>query len=162
MEGPVSLCLKFSCTSSTQESEKYSCAMAKPWLKEIDVRKRQAQKIAWRQRTDESWSRYKSVKNQVNEAIKLAKYSYFNTYFEANYGNIKNSWKGITLFMAKTPQSTRINALKIGDVSYTSPQEISDVLNSHFPNVGPALASEIPPSKTDFSDYVHPYHIRLL
>ena len=58
--------------------------------------------------------------------------------------------------MAKTPQSTRINALKIGDVSYTSPREISDVLNNHFSNVGPALASEIPLSNTDFSDYVHP------
>ena len=34
--------------------------------------------------------------------------------------------------LAKTPQSTRINALKIGDVSYTSPREISDVVNNHF------------------------------
>ena len=40
-------------------------------------------------------------------------------------------------------------------VSYNSPREISDVLNNHFSNVGPALASEIPASNTDFSDYVH-------
>ena len=63
--------------------------------------------------------------------------------------------EGINLIMAKTPQSTRINALKIGDVSYTSPREISDVLNNHFSNLGPALASEIPPSNPDFSDHVH-------
>ena len=88
--------------------EKYSCAMAKLWLKENDVRKRQAQKIACRLRTDESWSRYKSIKNQANEVIKLAKSSYY-----------KNSWKGRNLIMAKTPQLTRIDALKIGDVSKT-------------------------------------------
>ena len=113
-------------------------------------------KIACRLRTDESWSRYKSVKNQVNEAIKRAKASYYNTYFEANCGNIKNSWKGINLIMAKTTQPTRINALKTGDVSYTSPQEISDVLNNHFSRVGPSLASQIPPSNSDFSKYILP------
>lgn len=36
------------------------------------------------------------------------------------------------------------------------PREISDILNSNFSNVGPSLASEIPPSNTAFSDYIHP------
>ena len=58
--------------------------------------------------------------------------------------------------MAKTPQLSGINALKIGDVSYTPPPEISEVLNKHFSNVGPSLASKIPPSNIDFSDYVDP------
>ena len=63
--------------------------------------------------------------------------------------------------MAKTPQLTKINALKIGDVSYSSPREISDVLNNHFSNVGPSLASEIPPVSIDFSDYINPVSICL-
>ena len=57
--------------------------------------------------------------------------------------------------MAKTKATTRINALKIGNVFYTSPQEISDVLNNRFSNVGPSLASEIPPSNITFSDYAN-------
>ena len=70
-------------------------------------------------------------------------------------------WKGINLIMAKTQETTEINALKIGNVSYTSPREISDVLNNHFSNVGPSLASKIPPSNTAFSDYIL-YHVPLL
>ena len=69
-----------------------------PWLnsglKKMIVERDKLKKIAFRLRTDESWSRYKSVKNQVNEAIKLAKSSYYNEYFAANCGSIKNSWKG--------------------------------------------------------------------
>ena len=131
-----------------------------PWLspdlKRVMFERDRLKKVACRLKTEESWSRFKSVRNQVNEAIKLAKSSYYNTYFAANQGNIKNSWKGINLIMAKTQEKIRVNALKIGNVSYTSPQEISDVLNNHFSNVGPSLASEIPLSDIDFSDYIHP------
>jgi len=127
-----------------------------PGLKKSMFERDKLKKIACRLKTNESWSSYKSAKNQVNEAIKLAKSSYYNAYFAANCGNIKNSWKGINLIMAKTPQLTKINALKIGDVSYSSPREISDVLNNHFSNVGPSLASEIPPVSIDFSDYINP------
>jgi len=62
----------------------------------------------------------------VNEATKLAKSSYYNTYFAANEAG--NVWKGINLIMAKTRETTKINALKIGNVSYTFPREISDSL----------------------------------
>lgn len=64
--------------------------------------------------------------------------------------------KGLNLIMAKTKEITRINALKLGIAAYTSHREISDVLNNHFSNVGPLLASEIPPPDIAFSDYVHP------
>ena len=106
--------------------------------------------------TTTSWSRFKSARNQVNEATKLDKSSHYNTYFAADQGNIKNSWKGINLILAKTQETTKINAHKIGNVSYTSPRKISDVLNNYFSNVGPSQASEIPPSNTAFSDYIHP------
>jgi len=33
---------------------------------------------------------------------------------------------------------------------------ISDVLNNHFSNGGPLLASEIPPFSIDFGDYINP------
>lgn len=71
-------------------------------------------KVACRLTTEESWSSHKSVRNQVNEAIRLAKSSYYNTYFAINQGDIKKSWKRINfIIMAKTKETTRINALKI-------------------------------------------------
>ena len=98
----------------------------------------------------------------MNEAIKLAKSSYYNAYFAANCGNIKNSWKGINLIMAKTPQLTKINALKIGDVSYSSPREISDVLNNHFSNVGHYLRAKFLQSVLTLATISILYHMPLL
>jgi len=59
-------------------------------------------KVACRLTTEECWSRFKSARNQVNEATKLARSSYYNTFFAANQGYIKSSWKGINFIMAKT------------------------------------------------------------
>lgn len=110
-----------------------------PWLsselKKLMFERDKLKNVACRLRKEESWSRFKSVRNQVSEATKRPKASYYNTYFAANQGNIKNSWKGINLIMAKTQETTRINALKLGNVS---------------------LPNEIPPSNIAFSDYIHP------
>ena len=46
-----------------------------PGLKKSMFERDKLKKIACRLKTDESWSSYKSAKNQVNEAIKLAKSS---------------------------------------------------------------------------------------
>lgn len=54
--------------------------------------------------------RLKSGINQVNEATKLAKSSYYNTYFAANQANIKDSWKGINLVIIYIPRFSRQKA----------------------------------------------------
>ena len=114
------------------------------------------QNIATRFKSNDNWTKYKRVRNQVNESIRLAKASYYNTYFKNNRVNIKNTWKGVYLIMGKNSQSTRINRLKIWDIDYTSPNEISIELNNHFSQVGPTLANEIPVTTSKFSDYLNP------
>ena len=89
--------------------------------------------------------------------MRLAKASYYNTYFKSNRGNIKNTWKGVNLIMGNKSQSTGINSLKIGDIDYTSPNEIGKyALNNHFSQVGPTLANEILITTSKFSDYLNP------
>ena len=61
------------------------------------------QNIATRFKSNDNWTKYKRVRNQVNESIRLAKASYYNTYYKNNHGNIKNTWKRVNLIMGKTP-----------------------------------------------------------
>lgn len=74
-----------------------------PGLRKLMFERDKLKKIACRLRTDESWPKNNSVKNQVNEGIRLAKSFYYNTNFAADCGNV---------IMGKTPQLTRINAFK--------------------------------------------------
>ncbi|KAK2547549.1 hypothetical protein P5673_032466, partial [Acropora cervicornis] len=91
---------------------------------------------------------FKPLRNKVNIAIKKAKVEYYNSFFKKNWGNIKNTWKGINTIFGKIPQPTRIHSLKIGDTIYTTPDEISNRLNHHFCSVGPILANGIPPTNS--------------
>ena len=99
---------------------------------------------------------FKALRNMVNITIKKAKVEYYNFFFKKNWGNIKNTWKGINTIFGKIPQPTRIHSLKIGNTIYTTPDEISNRLNHHFCSMGPILAKEIPPTNSKFTDYILP------
>ena len=131
-----------------------------PWLtpdlKKLMFERDKAKKLASRAGSSETWMHFKALRNKVNIAIKKAKVEYYNSFFNNNRGNIKNTWKGINTIFGKIPQPTRIHSLKIGDTIYTTPDEISNRLNHHFCSVGPILANEIPPTDSKFTDYILP------
>ena len=39
--------------------------------------------------------KYKNHRNLLSTLIKQSKHNYFNKYFEDNWSNMKNNWKGI-------------------------------------------------------------------
>ena len=131
-----------------------------PWLtpdlKKLMFERDKAKKLASRAGSNETWMRFKALRNKVNTAIKKAKVSYYNSFFKNNRGNIKNTWKGINTIFSKIPQPTRIHSLKLGDTIYATPDEISHRLNHHFCSVGQILANEIPPTGSKFTDYIRP------
>ena len=99
--------------------------------------------------------RFKALRNKVNTAIRKAKVSYYNSFFNSNRGNIKNTWKGINTIFGKIPQPTRIQP-KNWRYHLHYPDEISNRLNYYFCSVGPILANEIPLTYSKFTDYVLP------
>ena len=99
-----------------------------PWLtqelKMLMFERGKLKNIATRFKSNDNWTKYKTVRNQVNESIRLAKASYYNTYFKNNRGNIKNTWKGVNLIMGKNAHENRENAVSefafvVSDFAFT-------------------------------------------
>ena len=66
--------------------------------------------------------------------MKKSKQAYYDRYFERNWNNIKNTWKGIkSLISLKTIASSIPTALSLdnGD-TITNPYDIANTLNKNF------------------------------
>ena len=57
-------------------------------------------------------------------------------------------------FIGKAKKPTIINELKLGKNSLANPEDIAEVSNDYFSNIGPNLASQINASNFNFETYV--------
>ena len=66
--------------------------------------------------------------------MKKSKQAYYDRYFETNWKNIKNTWKGIkSLISLKIAASTILTVLSLdnGD-TITSPYDTANTFNNYF------------------------------
>ena len=133
-----------------------------PWLtselKNMMFERDRLKKIANRSNTQNSWNDYRHIKNKINFEIKSAKIKYYNRYFRENKNNIRQSWKGINDILGTNQNTTSIKNIVYNDKTHCSPEQISNALNSHFSEVGPRLASQLPTSEKQFSEYIDTTH----
>ena len=69
--------------------------------------------------------------------MKKSKQAYYDKYFERNWNNIKNTWKGIkSLISLKTVVSNVPTALSLdnGD-TITNPYDIANTFNNYFASI---------------------------
>ena len=69
--------------------------------------------------------------------MKKAKQDYYEKYFERNWNNIKNTWKGIkSLISLKTVASNVPTVLSLdnGD-TITNPYDIANTFNNYFASI---------------------------
>ena len=52
---------------------------------------------------------------------------YFNKYFEDNWNNMKNTWKGINNFLSEVRRTFSIN-----DITTSNPCDIANTFNNYF------------------------------
>ena len=71
-------------------------------------------------------------------ATKKSKQAYYDKYFERDWNNIQNTWKGIkSLISLKTVASRvpTILSLNNGD-TITNPYDIANIFNNYFASIG--------------------------
>ena len=69
--------------------------------------------------------------------MKKSKQAYYDKYFERNWNNIKNTWKGIkSLISLKTVASSVPTVLSLdnGD-TITNPYDIANTFNNYFASI---------------------------
>lgn len=130
-----------------------------PWLtpdlKRLMFERDRAKRIADIKKDDTAaWTNYKTIKNSINSKIKRSKTDYYCSLFKNKEGQTKKTWNGINQLLGKQPKRSGINSVEINGTTHNEPREIANAFNDHFSNIGPKLASKIPTTGVDFSNYM--------
>ena len=72
--------------------------------------------------------------------MKKSKQAYYNKYFETNWSNIKNTWKGIK------------SLISLKSVVSSAPTDIANTFNNYFASIAETTKNNIKNSHKDFSD----------
>ena len=113
---------------------------------------------------EEFHTNYKKYRNLLSTLMKKSKQAYCDKYFERNWNNIKNTWKGIkSLISLKTVASNvpAVLSLDNGD-TITNPYDIANTFNNYFATIGETTKKSIKYSHKHFSDYLSNENISTL
>ena len=104
---------------------------------------------------EECHTDYKKYRNLLSTLTKKSKQAYYDRYFEKNWNNIKNIWKGI-----KSPISLKTVASSIPTVvsldngdTITNPYDIANTFNNYFASIA-ETTKNIKYSHKHFSGYL--------
>ena len=96
---------------------------------------------------------YKKYRNLLSTLMKKSKQAYYDKYFEGNWNNIKNTWKGIkSLISLKTVAFNVPTVLSLdnGD-TITNTYDIANTFNNYFASLAETTKKSI--KYSHFSDY---------
>ena len=105
---------------------------------------------------EECQTNYKKYRNLISTLIKKSKQAYYDRYFERNWNNIKNTWKGIkSSYSLKTVASSIPTMLSLdnGD-TITNPYDIASTFNNYFDSIAETTKKRIKYSHNHFLDYL--------
>ncbi|CAB4042980.1 Hypothetical predicted protein, partial [Paramuricea clavata] len=93
--------------------------------------------------------------NVANTALRSAKRDYYANKFTTNKQNPKYAWRTINDILGRNRKQTTINEIKLPGKTVTSTDELVDIFNDHFSNIGPKLAESIPnDNDVSFRDFI--------
>ena len=76
--------------------------------------------------------------------MKESKQIYYTKYFESNWNNIKNTWKGIkTIIFIKNITTTIPHSIELNNRIITDPTAMSNVFNNYFTSIAEKTKSNI-------------------
>jgi hypothetical protein len=97
---------------------------------------------------------YTKKKNILTSVLRSAKKNYFFNQFEREKNNIKNTWKLINTVINKDVSQQKISGITHNGIYTENSSSISEHFNNYFANIGPSLASKIPPCNSNFMSYL--------
>ena len=93
---------------------------------------------------EEDWLLFKSSRNAANIALRHSKKEYYTKKFSNNKQNPKKTWRTINDVLGRNRKHTTINEIKFPGKTVTSADELVEVFNDYFSNIGPRLADSVP------------------
>ena len=134
--------------------------LTSPWitrgLKKSSKRKQRLYDKLLKRRNDKNEKAYKMYKSLFEKLKLQSKKLYFQNKLKQYENNIKNTWKIMKVIIGKSKvyNDNFPKILNIDKKEITDKKTIAEEFNSYFINVGPKLATKIPPSNTNFESYL--------
>ena len=94
---------------------------------------------------EEFHTNYKKYRNLLSTLMKKSNQAYYDKYFERNWNNIKNTWKGIkSLISLKTAASSVPTVLSLDNCDIiTNPYDIANTFNNYFASIAETTKKSI-------------------
>ena len=104
--------------------------------------------------TDESI--YLNYKRIYSDLLKQAETDYFKLKFDANINDIKTLWRNLNNICNPNKNQCKrpITRIKNRDDITENTEEIANLFNDYFVNIGENLSSRLPPSQHNFKKYM--------
>ena len=97
----------------------------------------------------------KEYRNLFSTLLKESKQIYYTKYFEGNWNNIRNTWKGIkTIILIKNITTTVPHSIEFNSRTITDPTTMSNVFNNYFIPIAEKTKSNIKFSPKHYADYL--------
>ena len=129
-----------------------------PWLSDdLKLRiknKNQAYKTQLEHPTCYNREVYVKLRNSVTYAIRKEEKMYYQNILAENKNNLKKTWQIIKSVINKNKRSSISKTFKIDCETSDNEEVISNQFNDFFINIGPNLASKIPPSNKNFNEFL--------
>lgn len=99
--------------------------------------------------------RFQNYAAEVDKLIRLAKLDFYQKEFNKFTGDIRKTWKTINTILNRNRRVNNFPSYILKDnTKISNKQEIVDVLNDYFCNIGQQLADKIPNSSKSYSYYL--------
>jgi hypothetical protein len=106
--------------------------------------------------TSQNINKFKQFNIIFTTCKRLAKNFHYNKLFKEYKNDLKTTWKLVREVSCsnKADKSSLPDYFRYKDNILKNPQEIANSFNEYFTEIGPKLASEIPTSKSHFSEFL--------
>ena len=84
---------------------------------------------------EETHTEYKKYRDLLSTFLKKSKQTYYNKYFEKNWNNIKNTWKGIKSLTFLNSVASSPSTVLSCDNDNTNPYNIANTFNNYFATI---------------------------
>ena len=106
-------------------------------------------------RKEQFYEEYKEMRTQVKNQIDNSKKIFYNSYFDNFKKDTSKIWQGIkSIIKLKNKSISSPSCIKIDKNKITDFQNITDIFNDYFTNIGPSIASKIPKTSKKVSDFL--------
>ena len=98
---------------------------------------------------------HEKYRNLLSTLLKESKQIYYTKYFESNWNNIRNTWKGIkTIISIKNITTTIPHSIEFNNRTITDPTTTSNVFNNYFTSIAEKTRLNIKFSPKHYTDYL--------